>query len=84
MLGAKLVSTPMDYTLKLSINSMSPLLDSSVYRRLVGKLFYLGNTRPHIAYVPHKFIFKLLIEYFNILTVAQLLVSSFLLLQITN
>ena len=84
MLGAKLVSTPMDYTLKLSTNSRSPLLDSSVYRRLVGKLFYLGNTIPHIAYVPHKFIFKLLIEYFNILRVAQLMVSSFLLLQIIN
>ena len=52
MLGCKPNSTPMDYSMKLQINSGSPLLaeSASSYRRLIGKLIYLTNTRLDIAY----------------------------------
>ena len=50
MLGAKPVSTPMDYTLKLSKNSGIILFDISTYRCLIGKLLYLSHTRPNIAF----------------------------------
>ena len=54
MLGAKPVSTPMDYTLKLSKNSGTALSDISAYRRLIGKLLYLSHTRPDIAFVVNR------------------------------
>ena len=52
MLASKLVSTPMDYGTKLHVNSGTPLSDncSSSYRRLIGRLIYLTNTRPDINY----------------------------------
>ena len=54
LLGAKPVSTPMDYTLKLSKGSGNPLLDHSAYRSLVGKLLYLTQTRPDISFAVGK------------------------------
>ena len=52
MLGCKPHSTPMDYSVKLQKSSGNPLPNesSSSYRRLIGKLIYLTNTRPDIAY----------------------------------
>nr|KYP62859.1 hypothetical protein KK1_017417 [Cajanus cajan] len=52
MIGSKPVSTPNDYTTKLHQHSGSPLCDSdaSSYRRLIGRLIYLTNTRPDITY----------------------------------
>ena len=52
MLGSRPHSTPMDYSTKLQATSGTPLpVDaSSSYRRLVGRLIYLTNTRPDIAY----------------------------------
>ena len=52
MLGCKPHSTPMDYSMKLQMNSGNSLSDesSSSYRRLIGKLIYLTNTRPDIVY----------------------------------
>ncbi|XP_072087642.1 uncharacterized protein [Arachis hypogaea] len=44
LLGAKPTSTPMEYTLKLSKESGSPLTDVKQYRRLIGRLVYLTNT----------------------------------------
>ena len=52
MLGSKPVSTR-DYTTKLHQHSGSPLSaeDASSYKRLIGRLIYLTNTRPNITYV---------------------------------
>ncbi|XP_016186272.1 uncharacterized protein LOC107627980 [Arachis ipaensis] len=54
LLEAKTVSTPMDYTVPLSKNSGTPLSSTSEYRKLVGKLLYLTNTRPEIGYAVGK------------------------------
>ncbi|XP_072076471.1 secreted RxLR effector protein 161-like [Arachis hypogaea] len=40
----------MDYTTYLSRNFGSPLPDAALYRRLIGRLFYLTNTRPDLSY----------------------------------
>ncbi|XP_072060397.1 uncharacterized protein [Arachis hypogaea] len=50
LLGAKPASTPMEYTASLSKASGSPLPDATIYRRLVGRLLYLTNTRPDLSY----------------------------------
>ncbi|XP_025628044.1 secreted RxLR effector protein 161-like [Arachis hypogaea] len=50
MLAAKPISTPMDYTTHLSKDSGTPLASTSEYRRIVGRLLYLTNTRPEICY----------------------------------
>ncbi|XP_054812205.1 uncharacterized mitochondrial protein AtMg00810-like [Prosopis cineraria] len=50
VLAARLVSTPMDRSTKLSQDSGSSLEDPSVYRRLVGRLLYLTTTRPDLSY----------------------------------
>jgi hypothetical protein len=49
--GSKLVSFPMESTLKLTTNDPSPLLSDLVsYRRLIGRLLYLTITQPHLSY----------------------------------
>ncbi|MED6133630.1 hypothetical protein PIB30_116809 [Stylosanthes scabra] len=53
-MNAKPVSTPMDYTIKLARNSGTPLALNSEYRRLIGRLLYLTNTRPEIGYAVGK------------------------------
>ena len=52
MLGCRPNTTPMDYSTKLHTTAGTPLSDaeSSSYRRLVGRLIYLTNTRPDIMY----------------------------------
>ncbi|XP_019433388.1 PREDICTED: uncharacterized protein LOC109340218 [Lupinus angustifolius] len=40
----------MDYNIKLHSTSRSPLPDPAPYRRLLGKLFYLTNSRLDISY----------------------------------
>jgi len=53
MLGSCPISTPMDYSTRLHATMGDPLSNSSSssYRRLVGRLIYLTNTRLDIAYV---------------------------------
>ncbi|XP_057733860.1 uncharacterized mitochondrial protein AtMg00240-like [Arachis stenosperma] len=46
----KAVSTPMEYTIKLTKSTGTPLNSVSEYRRLVERLLYLTNTRPDIGY----------------------------------
>ncbi|XP_020211586.1 uncharacterized protein LOC109796312 [Cajanus cajan] len=46
-------STPMDYKTGLSADTGTPLTDPSSYRRLIGRLIYLTNTRHDIAHAVH-------------------------------
>jgi hypothetical protein len=41
---------PMENRLKLSKSSTAPLVDATKYRKIVGALRYLVNTRPDLAY----------------------------------
>lgn len=53
VLGSKPVSTPFDYTTRIHQHSSSPLSTegASSYRKLIGRLIYLANTRAYITYV---------------------------------
>ncbi|KAL8103291.1 hypothetical protein AgCh_027738 [Apium graveolens] len=44
------VISPLDLNVKLLHNTGSPLSDPSLYRRLVGKLNFLTNTRPDLSF----------------------------------
>jgi hypothetical protein len=50
ILGAKPAITPLDPSVKLHNDTAKPYNDVSSYRRMIGKLLYLTNTRPDIAY----------------------------------
>ncbi|XP_016193100.1 uncharacterized protein LOC107634029 [Arachis ipaensis] len=54
MTNAKLATTPMNYTTPLSKSSGTALTDLTPYRRLVGRLLYLTNTRPDISFAVNK------------------------------
>ena len=53
MLASRPASTPMDYSTRLTASLGTPLSEasSSSYRRLIGRLIYLTNTRPDITHV---------------------------------
>jgi hypothetical protein len=48
-LGSKPVSTPMEYSGKVTADS-EPLSSNQLYRKIIGKLLYLTATRPDIYY----------------------------------
>jgi len=50
MLGCKLAPTPSDPSIKLHVDEGALLSDSSSFRRLIGRLLYLTNTRPNISF----------------------------------
>ncbi|CAI8594227.1 unnamed protein product, partial [Vicia faba] len=50
LLGCKPASTPMTRDTKLKSNEGTPLQNPTTFRRLVGQLIYLLNTRPGISY----------------------------------
>jgi len=54
LLAFKPLSTPMDYSLTLSMVVGSSIPDASIYRRLLGRLVYLTNSRPDISFVVSK------------------------------
>jgi hypothetical protein len=50
LLGSKPASTPLDPAVKLHNDDSKPYANISQYRRLIGKLLYLTNTRPDICF----------------------------------
>ena len=54
LLGCKPLSVPMEPNAKLSTTTGTALIDTAVYRRLVGRLLYFTHTRPDITYAVHK------------------------------
>ncbi|CAM8998695.1 unnamed protein product [Rhodiola kirilowii] len=53
LLACKPSSIPMDSKHKLGLSTAPELSDPTSYRRLVGQLIYLTNTRPDLAYSVH-------------------------------
>ncbi|KAL1191224.1 Retrovirus-related Pol polyprotein from transposon RE2 [Cardamine amara subsp. amara] len=51
--GVKLVAFPLDQNHKLALDKGKLMPDSERYRCLVGRLIYLANTRPDLAYSIH-------------------------------
>lgn len=54
MLDAKAVSTPMETTPRLTLQSGTTLSDASQYRSIVGSLQYLAFTRPDISFAVNR------------------------------
>ena len=54
LLGCKPTTTPMDNSLKLSQVGGDPLLDSSSYKWLIGRLIYLTTTRLDLSFLSTK------------------------------
>ena len=50
LLACKPAVTPMDNLVKLSSTGCVPFTDVHAYRRLIGRLMYLTNTRPDITF----------------------------------
>ena len=50
MTECKSVGMPMEVELKLSTEDASPLVDERLYRKLVGTLIFLCNTRPDSSF----------------------------------
>jgi hypothetical protein len=51
MLDSKSMVTPMVSNLNLLQDTTSDIVDSTFYRKIVGSLMYLTNTRPNIYFV---------------------------------
>jgi hypothetical protein len=50
MEDCKLMATPMITNMKKVITSYSKLVDPRIYRKLIGSLMYLVNTRTNICF----------------------------------
>jgi hypothetical protein len=46
----KPMNTPMEAKLKLLVDTSSDLIDATLYRKIIGSLMYLTNTRPDICF----------------------------------
>lgn len=71
LLATKPSDIPFNPTTKLSSTDGAPLEDPSSYRRLIGRLLYLTNTRPDISfYVQHlsQFVSKPLVPHYTAAT----------------
>jgi hypothetical protein len=61
MLECKSMNTPMEEKLKLLVDTSLDLIDSTLYRQIIGLLMYLTNTRPDICFAVNTLI-KFLVE----------------------
>ena len=50
MMDCKAMCTPMESNLNLLSDASSKLVDSTMYRQMIGSLIYLMNTRPDICF----------------------------------
>jgi hypothetical protein len=50
MLECKSMNTPMEENLKLLVDTLSELINVTLYRQIIGMLMYLMNTRPYIYF----------------------------------
>jgi hypothetical protein len=50
MLECKSMNTPMETKLKLLVDTSSKLIDATLYRKIIGSLMYLTNTRPDVCF----------------------------------
>jgi hypothetical protein len=50
MLESKPMNTPMEMNLKLLVDTLSELIDGTLYRHIIGSLMYLTDTRPDICF----------------------------------
>ena len=48
--SASFVRTPMSPNVKLTVDLLSKSVDSSLFRNMIGSLFYLTSSRPDISY----------------------------------
>jgi hypothetical protein len=55
MLECKSMYTPMETKLKLLADTLSKLVDATLYRQIIGSVMYLTNTRPDICFVVNTF-----------------------------
>jgi hypothetical protein len=51
MLECKSMNTPMEMNLMLMVDTLSKLVDATLYRHIIGSLMYLTNSRPNICFV---------------------------------
>jgi hypothetical protein len=51
MLECKSMNTPMETKLKLLVDTSSELIDTTLYRQIIGSLMYLTNIRLDICFV---------------------------------
>jgi hypothetical protein len=49
------MNTPMETKLKLLVETLSELIDATLYRQIIGSLMYLTNTRPDICFFREHF-----------------------------
>jgi hypothetical protein len=50
MLECKSMNAPMEMKLKLLVDTLSDLIDATLYRQIIGSLMYPTNTRPDICF----------------------------------
>jgi hypothetical protein len=50
MLECKSMNTPMEMKLKILVDTSSELIDSMLYRQIIGSLMYLTSTRPDTCF----------------------------------
>jgi hypothetical protein len=77
MLECKSMATPMEMNLKLLVETLSKLVDVTLYRQIIGLLMYLKNTRIDICFVVNTLSWYL-VEYIRVHLVAAKHVMRYL------
>jgi hypothetical protein len=77
MLECKSMNTPMETKLKPLVDTLSKLIDATLYRQIIGLLMYLTNTRPDICFAVNT-LSQFLVEPRHVHLVAAKLVMRYL------
>jgi hypothetical protein len=51
MMECRSISTPMEMNLKLLVDTLSEIVDVTLYRKMIGSFLYITNTKPYICFV---------------------------------